>query len=154
MEDRLPGSRARIDDDTVIGEPLACSDIRDELVIFYTSLLKNCESMHIVIEGTEFQQSIKRSVIANMLLVVPARGRVFIENSLQGVIAAGDISPPTSLEARNAGLHELLDVATLKLPFVQNAVGTSRAYLRDHPEVVRRFEAVRRGLANQPGSAR
>jgi NitT/TauT family transport system substrate-binding protein len=65
--------------------------------------------------------------------------RELVAGMLQGVIAAGDISPPTSLEARNAGLHELLDVATLKLPFVQNAVGTSRPYLRDHPEVVRRF---------------
>ncbi len=65
--------------------------------------------------------------------------RELVAGMLQGVIAAGDISPPTSLEARNQGLHELLDVATLKLPFVQNAVGTSRAYLRDHPEVVRRF---------------
>jgi len=65
--------------------------------------------------------------------------RELVAGMLQGVIAAGDISPPTSLEARNAGLHELLNVATLKLPFVQNAVGTSRAYLHDHPEVVRRF---------------
>jgi NitT/TauT family transport system substrate-binding protein len=65
--------------------------------------------------------------------------RELVAGMLQGVIAAGNMSPPTSLEARNTGLHELLDVATLKLPFVQNAVGTSRAYLRDHPEVVRRF---------------
>jgi ABC-type nitrate/sulfonate/bicarbonate transport system substrate-binding protein len=65
--------------------------------------------------------------------------RELVAGMLQGVIAAGDISPPSSLEARNVGLHELLDVATLKLPFVQNAVGTSRPYLRDHPEVVRRF---------------
>jgi NitT/TauT family transport system substrate-binding protein len=65
--------------------------------------------------------------------------RELVAGMLQGVIAAGDISPPTSLEARNSGLHELLNVAELKLPFVQNAVGTSRAYLRDHPEIVRRF---------------
>ncbi len=65
--------------------------------------------------------------------------RELVAGMLQGVVAAGDISPPTSLEARNAGLHELLNIAELKLPFVQNAVGTSRAYLRDHPEVVRRF---------------
>ena len=65
--------------------------------------------------------------------------RELVAGMLQGVIAAGDISPPTSLEARNQGLHEVLNVADLKLPFVQNAVGTSRPYLRDHPEVVRRF---------------
>ena len=38
--------------------------------------------------------------------------RELVAGMLQGVIAAGDISPPTSLEARNAGLHELLDVAS------------------------------------------
>ncbi len=65
--------------------------------------------------------------------------RELVAGMLQGIVEAGDISPPTSLEARNAGLHELLNVADLKLPFVQNAVGTSRAYLRDHREVVRRF---------------
>src|SRR5207253_1657571 len=54
-------------------------DIRDELVNFYQALLSNCESIHIVIEGTEFQQSIKRSVIANVLLVVPARGRAIVQ---------------------------------------------------------------------------
>jgi hypothetical protein len=88
-------------------------EIRDELVEFYQSMLANAESMHIVIEGTEFQQSIKRSVIANVLLVVPARGRVFIENSIQGVIAA---SPPgTRVElakaAQLAGEQKLFDFA-------------------------------------------
>ena len=66
-------------------------EVRDQMVDFYQSMLSHAESMHIVIEGTEFQQSIKRSVIANVLLVVPARGRVFIENTVQAVIAS---SPP------------------------------------------------------------
>ena len=65
--------------------------------------------------------------------------RELVAGMLQGVIEAGNISPPTSLQARDAGLREVLDVATLKLPFVQNALGTSRTYLRDHPEVVRRL---------------
>jgi hypothetical protein len=80
---------------------------------FYQSMLAHCESMHIVIEGTEFQQSIKRSVIANVLLVVPARGRVFIENTLQGVIAS---SPPAvrvelANAAQVAGEQKLFDFA-------------------------------------------
>ena len=67
--------------------------VRDELVKFYEDVLSVCESMHIVIEGNEFQSSIKRSVIANVLLVLHgARGRVFIENTLEGVRA---ISPPS-----------------------------------------------------------
>jgi len=65
--------------------------VRDELVKFYEDVLGLCDSMHIVIEGNEFQSSIKRSVIANVLLVLHgARGRVFIENTLEGVRA---ISP-------------------------------------------------------------
>jgi hypothetical protein len=41
--------------------------------------------MHIVLEGNEFELSIKRSVIANVLLVVQGRGRIFIENTLERV---------------------------------------------------------------------
>jgi hypothetical protein len=60
--------------------------VRDEIVGFYHSVLASCDSMHIVIEGSEFEQSIKRSVIAGVLLEVGgARGRVIVENSLQGV---------------------------------------------------------------------
>jgi hypothetical protein len=88
-------------------------EIRDELVGFYQSMLASAESMHIVIEGTEFQQSIKRSVIANVLLVVPARGRVFIENSIPGVIAASPASTRVELAkaAQVAGEQKLFDFA-------------------------------------------
>jgi hypothetical protein len=66
--------------------------VRDEIVSFYHSVLATCDSMHIVIEGSEFEQSIKRSVIAGVLLEVGgARGRVIVENSLQAVQMA---SPP------------------------------------------------------------
>jgi hypothetical protein len=114
----LPETRARLGKPllylSVIGpSSIPRGDIRDELVNFYTSLLANCESIHIVIEGTEFQQSIKRSVIANVLLVVPARGRVFIENSLQGVIAASPASVRVELAraAQTAGDQHLFDFA-------------------------------------------
>ena len=99
---------------SVIGpSSIPTGEIRDEIVGFYQAMLAHAESMHIVIEGTEFQQSAKRSVIANVLLVVPARGRVFIENTIQGVIAA---SPPgTRVElakaAQAAGEQKLFDFA-------------------------------------------
>lgn len=88
-------------------------DIRDDMVNFYSALLTNCDSIHIVIEGTEFQQSIKRSVIANVLLVVPARGRVFIENTLQGVIGASPAAVRMELTraAQAAGDQKLFDFA-------------------------------------------
>jgi hypothetical protein len=88
-------------------------EIRDELIGFYQALLTSSESIHIVIEGTEFQQSIKRSVIANVLLVVPARGRVFIENTIQGVIAASPASTRVELAkaAQVGGEQRLFDFA-------------------------------------------
>jgi hypothetical protein len=99
---------------SVIGPAsIPSGEIRDELVGFYQAMLAHCESMHIVIEGTEFQQSIKRSVIANVLLVVPARGRVFIENTLQGVIASSPASVRVELAnaAQIAGEQKLFDFA-------------------------------------------
>jgi hypothetical protein len=77
---------------SVIGpKALPQGTVRDELVSFYKDILTYCDSMHVVIEGNEFEMSIKRSVIANVLLVVHARGRVFIENSLEHVRAASPV---------------------------------------------------------------
>ncbi len=99
---------------SVIG-PLSIprGQIRDDMVQYYQAMLTHCDSMHIVIEGTEFQQSIKRSVIANVLLVVPSRGRVFIDNSLQGVIAASPAPVRVELAhaAQTAGEQRLFDFA-------------------------------------------
>jgi len=118
IRQELTGARARLGKPllylSVIGPAsLPRGDIRDELVGFYQALLANCDSIHIVIEGTEFQQSIKRSVIANVLLVVPARGRVFIENSLPGVLAASPAGPRLELAraAQAAKEHELFAFA-------------------------------------------
>jgi hypothetical protein len=77
---------------SVIGpRALPQGDVRDELVGFYRDVLMYCDSMHVVIEGNEFEQSIKRSVIANVLLVVQGRGRIFIENSLDRICAVSPI---------------------------------------------------------------
>ena len=77
---------------SVIGpKALPQGTVRDELVGFYKDILTYCDSMHVVIEGNEFEMSIKRSVIANVLLVVHARGRVVIENTLEHVRAASPV---------------------------------------------------------------
>jgi hypothetical protein len=73
------------------GKALPQGTVRDDLVGFYRDVLAHCDSMHVVIEGNEFEMSIKRSVIANVLIVVHARGRVFIENSLEHVRAVSPI---------------------------------------------------------------
>jgi hypothetical protein len=71
---------------SVIGpKALPTGKVRDALVGFYRDILGSCDSMHVVLEGNEFELSIKRSVIANVLLVVQGRGRVFIENTLERV---------------------------------------------------------------------
>ena len=84
---------------SVIGpKALPQGTVRDELVGFYREILASCDSVHIVIEGNEFEMSIKRSVIANVLLVVQGRGRIFIENTLDRVRAAAPHSVRGELE--------------------------------------------------------
>jgi hypothetical protein len=114
----LPALRAHLDRPllylSVIGAAsLPKGNIRDELVSFYEALLESCESIHIVIEGTELEQSIKRSVIANVLLVVPARGRVFIESTLPAVISSspGTVRPELARAAQHGADKRLFDFA-------------------------------------------
>jgi ABC-type nitrate/sulfonate/bicarbonate transport system substrate-binding protein len=57
----------------------------------------------------------------------------------QGVIDAALLAPPSTLTARNLGLKELLNVTSLRIPFVQHAIGTSRSYIYAHPDLVRSF---------------
>jgi hypothetical protein len=100
------------------GRALPEGTVRDELVGFYRDLLQSCDTLHVVIEGTEFEMSIKRSVIANVLLVVHARGRVFIENSLEHVRAASPIQLRGELtDAMKAAIDQrLFDFARSEHP--------------------------------------
>jgi ABC-type nitrate/sulfonate/bicarbonate transport system substrate-binding protein len=56
-----------------------------------------------------------------------------------GRVQGGVFSPPDTLKAREAGLHELLDVATTGIKLQSVAVATTRKWLRDHPDVVERY---------------
>lgn len=58
---------------------------------------------------------------------------------MSGNIDGGIVSPPTSFRAEKLGLHELLDLGTLNIPFQQSTVITTTAYARTHPEVVRAY---------------
>ncbi len=83
---------------SVIGpKSLPEGKVRDSLVGFYRDILSFCDSMHVVLEGNEFELSIKRSVIANVLLVVQGRGRVFIENTLERVREVAPLEVRTEL---------------------------------------------------------
>lgn len=104
---------------SVIGpRALPQGGVRDELVGFYRDVLTHCDSMHVVIEGNEFELSIKRSVIANVLLVVQARGRVFIENSLEHVKAASPIQVRGDLNVaiKAAAEQRLFEYARTDVP--------------------------------------
>ncbi len=48
-------------------------------------------------------------------------------------------SPPQSIAAQREGFNALADVAELGLPFVHIGVATTRAFIRDKPEIVRRY---------------
>ena len=48
-------------------------------------------------------------------------------------------SPPQNITAQREGFHALADVAELGLPFVHIGVVTTRALIRDKPDLVRRY---------------
>jgi hypothetical protein len=104
---------------SVIGpKALPQGPVRDALVDFYRNVLSFCDSMHVVIEGNEFEMSIKRSVIANVLLVVHGRNRIFIENTLERVRAASPVGLRGELDAamHAAAAQRLFDFARSEPP--------------------------------------
>jgi NitT/TauT family transport system substrate-binding protein len=56
-----------------------------------------------------------------------------------GKIQATLFSPPQNFAAQNEGFNLLADVADLGLPFVHVGVATTRGFVRDNPEIVRRY---------------
>ena len=65
-----------------------------------------------------------------------------------GAIDAGVLSPPTTFQADQQGMKELVDYATLDLPFYQSAVVARKSWIKDNPAVVRRFmQAYVEGIA-------
>jgi ABC-type nitrate/sulfonate/bicarbonate transport system substrate-binding protein len=57
---------------------------------------------------------------------------------LAGQVDAGVVSPPTNSRARKAGFNELMNLAKEGPEYVSVALGTSRAYIKDHEDIVRR----------------
>jgi ABC-type nitrate/sulfonate/bicarbonate transport system substrate-binding protein len=56
-----------------------------------------------------------------------------------GKVQGGVFAPPDTLKARQAGLHELLDVSTTGVKLQTAAVATTRKYLREHADIVERY---------------
>ncbi len=58
---------------------------------------------------------------------------------IQGTVAAGVLSPPTTLKARQAGLKELVNITEKNIPSIQASVGTTGNFIRTHPDLLKRY---------------
>jgi NitT/TauT family transport system substrate-binding protein len=54
-------------------------------------------------------------------------------------IDAGVVSPPTSIQAKDAGYKELIDLATDGPDYPSVGISTTASFIQSHPEVVSRF---------------
>ena len=57
----------------------------------------------------------------------------------RGLVSAGVLSSPTTLAARRLGFKEVINIASLNLPYVHNGVVTRRAVTRQQPERIKIF---------------
>src|SRR3989338_2196406 len=58
---------------------------------------------------------------------------------IQGTVAAGILSPPTTLKARQAGLKELVNLTEKNIPVIQAGVGTTGVFIKNHPDLLKRY---------------
>ncbi|HZU16571.1 MAG TPA: NrtA/SsuA/CpmA family ABC transporter substrate-binding protein [Candidatus Dormibacteraeota bacterium] len=66
----------------------------------------------------------------------------------RGAIDGGLDQPPYSILLERQGLHPLFDLASLKLPTVNNGIIVRRSYLRTHRDVLQRYvDALVEGIA-------
>ena len=57
----------------------------------------------------------------------------------RGIVSAGVLSAPTTLLARRLGQKELVNIATLGLPYIHSGVATRRVFARQQPERVKAY---------------
>jgi ABC-type nitrate/sulfonate/bicarbonate transport system substrate-binding protein len=73
-----------------------------------------------------------------------------------GIVAAGVLSSPTTLAARRLGHKELVNIATLNIPYMHSGVVTRKSFARQQPERVKAYlrayiAAIK--VANEEGEA-
>jgi ABC-type nitrate/sulfonate/bicarbonate transport system substrate-binding protein len=54
-------------------------------------------------------------------------------------VDAGVVSPPTSIQAQDAGFKQLIDLATDGPDYPSVGISTTRSFIQSHPDTVRRF---------------
>ena len=62
-----------------------------------------------------------------------------LSSILGGKTAAGTLSAPNTLKAKEAGLNLLIDIGKLNIPGLQVAYGTTEKYLKNNPNTVYAF---------------
>jgi ABC-type nitrate/sulfonate/bicarbonate transport system substrate-binding protein len=58
---------------------------------------------------------------------------------LSKVVDAGLLSSPQHLRLSDAGFHQLADLADLGIPYMSGSIATTKAFIRNQPDLVRRF---------------
>lgn len=85
----------------------------------------------------------------DVTLVQVGSGPARMDATLTGRVSASVINPPSSYIAEKRGLNVLADVAKMGLVFQHTGAATTRKFIKEHPEIVRRYvkaqvEAVHR----------
>ena len=79
-----------------------------------------------------------------------------VDAALTGRVQATVVNPPASIIAQKRGMNILADLPKLGLVYQHTAVATTRKYIREHPDIVRRYvksqvEAVHRIYTDKEG---
>ncbi len=82
-------------------------------------------------EGMDPEKDVKFTYIRELPAILAALR--------QGVVDAAVLSPPTSLQARELGFKQVIDIAALKIPFIHTGIAAQRPYIAANPEIVRSF---------------
>ena len=82
-----------------------------------------------------------------------------VDAALSGRVQATVVNPPASIIAQKRGMNMLADLPKLGLVYQHTAVATTRKYIREHPDIVRRYvksqvEAVHRIYTDKEASVR
>src|SRR5919197_225459 len=57
----------------------------------------------------------------------------------KGIVEATTLSAPTTLRARGLGFRELINMGSLKLPYIHAAIGVNRDFAKSSPETIEVF---------------
>ena len=82
-----------------------------------------------------------------------------VDSALTGRVHATVVNPPASIIAQKRGMNVLADLPKLGLVYQHTTAATTRKYIREHPDVVRRYvksqvEAVHRIYTDKEASLR